>query len=129
MIEAAEHLTILLEESIQRVVPVTSSNPLSITVELELVLKVTSLDPEGVKIAEPEALKGWLEETNAPPLKVESPVKVLTPDTERLLLIVVVPDVAPRLSVVASPPIERLATVVLKMVAVSVVEVISEDPA
>jgi len=65
----------------------------------------------------------------APPLKVDNPVKVLIPETRRSLLTVVVPVVAPKEIVVASPPMDRLVTVVLNSVAVPVVEVISADTA
>jgi len=64
--------------------------------------------------------------TIAPPFKVASPVTVAVPDTERLLLTVVVPEFAPRLIAVATPPIFKVVAVVLKIFPVALVVVI--DP-
>ena len=64
--------------------------------------------------------------TIAPPFKVASPVIVAVPDTERLLLTVVVPEFAPRLIAVATPPIFKVVAVVLKIFPVALVVVI--DP-
>jgi len=112
--EAAEHLTRLLELSRHNVFPVTSCNPLIIKFESESVLKVISLEEFGENVEEPLALNDCPEETSAPPLKVESPVKVLVPSTDKLLLTVVVPPVAPRDRVVAAPPMFSVVTVVLR---------------
>jgi len=112
--EAAEHLTRLLELSRHNVSPVTVCNPLSITVELALVLKVISLEELGVKTAEPLALKACPEDIVAPPLKVERPVNALVPNTLKLLFTVVVPVFAPRKIVSASPPMFSVVAVVFK---------------
>jgi hypothetical protein len=146
-------VTKLLEESVQRRVPVLFCNPFSTTVESASVLKVISLVPLGVKTEEPLALKETLFPTVTGALKVESALKVdvpltitvseealprltsplavrvlfavSTPVAVSALLTVVVPDVAPRERVVAALPIERLVTLLLKIVPVPVVEVIS----
>ena len=49
-----------------------------------------------------------------PPLAVNSPVDVSVPATPKLLLTVVVPDVAPIEIVVAAPPIFKVDAIVLK---------------
>jgi len=108
-------LTKLFELSRQSVSPVTSVSPLKITVESESVLKVISLVESGVKIEDPDAFNGCPLDTVNPPFSVASPVRVDVPSTDRLLLIVVVPLVAPREIVVASPPMFSVVAVVLKI--------------
>ena len=68
----------------------------------------------GVKIEDPDAFNGCPLDTVNPPFSVASPVRVDVPSTDRLLLIVVVPLVAPREIVVASPPMFSVVAVVLR---------------
>ena len=110
----AEHFVTLFDASIQRAVPATTGvvSPLRVRKESASVLTVTPLVPFGVKMALPEALKNLSFKTRTSPLNVE------VPETNKLLLIVVVPVDAPRLSDVAAPPILRVVAVVLNKLAV-----------
>jgi len=94
VIEAAEHLTRLLEESKHKVSPITVANPLRITVESASVVKVTSLVELGVKVEELLALKA--------------------PVTVNPLLTVVVPVPAPILKVVAAVKMFTVPEVLVK---------------
>lgn len=87
VIEAAEHLVKLLLESTHRVSPVVVCKPFSIMVESASVLKVMSVVPAGVKIADRLALKSpvtvnplftVVNPEAAPIFKVDTPVKIFT---------------------------------------------------
>ena len=114
--------------------PAAACNPAKITVESASVLNVISVVPDGVKVTSllnvVVALMPSVSTAELPsvvsPFAVSAPVKVVAPATAKALFMVDVPDDAPRLSVVAAPPIFKLVAPVLNSVAV--LEVVVKSP-
>ena len=112
--EDALQVTIWFDASIQSDVPDAEVSPVTAKYELlvGLVFMVTLLLVLGVNVEAPFAVSVCPFDTVAPPLNVARPVAV------KALFTVVVPVPAPRLRVVATPPMLRVVALALNRFAV-----------
>lgn len=103
----------LFDPSAQRMFPAEVCKPFSCRNESASPFTITEFAPEGLKVASV--------------LAVKEPLAVVAPVTVRAFLIVVVPEVAPKVTVVAAPPMLRVVALALKRFPVAAV-VVTEPP-